>query len=275
MATPVSFQKKALGFDFSMSSIMAIAKRRRYFTISILSWVAILALIALVLVPAVQSILAIQKDLETASAELTKKQQLITGLSTLDANELQRANTILAAALPIEKPVLPVLYSIDRLATEATVSVSNFQVSPGLLGTSSGKLSEAAQVSKISPQIATLPLKMGVSGGFGNLSTFFQSLDNVVPFIQINSIQFSSEVGQTAATSTESATYTAEVSLSSLYLKSALAKGTVTSVAPLNTAEKDLLQRLTLANEATLADSAKAGAPIIATSSALQFIDRQ
>lgn len=274
MSTTVSFEKKLAGFDFSMDSILALAKRRRYFSISLLAWLSIIVLLALVVVPAVQGILAIRQELMTAQDELDTKQRLISSLDALDTTDITRANTVLSAALPVEKPVLPVLYSIDRLATNALVSVANFQVSPGLLGTGSAKLTAAATtVSPISPLLATLPLKMNVSGGFTNLSTFFQSLDNVVPFIQINSIQFSTDAKANEATS--SAEYSAEVALSSLYLKNAFTGGKVTSVVQLTPREVALLDRLTKSNEERLADSVNAAVPVMASSSGLIFTSSQ
>lgn len=276
MSTQVTFTKKA-SMDLSVATIMALAKRRRYLSISVVSWVVIIILTAVVLVPAVQTILEIRDQLAVASEELDTKNQLISGLQGLDTQEIARMNLILSAALPIDKPVLPVLYSIDRLATDATVSLSNFQVSPGLLGTASAKLDSSApggsQVSAISPQIAALPLKMSVSGKFNNLSTFFQSLDNVVPFIQINSIQFATDA--TTKTASGSADYIAEVALSSLYLKNSVAKGEVKAVAPLSAKELTLLERLTKANEARLADTANTVAPTISTTSGLIFTDSQ
>ncbi len=274
MSTTVSFEKKLAGFDFSMDSILALAKRRRYFSISLIAWLSIIVLLVLVVVPAVQSILAIRQELMTAQDELDTKQRLISSLDALDTTDITRANNVLSAALPVEKPVLPVLYSIDRLATNALVSVANFQVSPGLLGTGSAKLTAAATtVSPISPLLATLPLKMNVSGGFTNLSTFFQSLDNVVPFIQINSIQFSTDAKASEATT--SAEYSAEVALSSLYLKNAFTGGKVTSVVQLTPREVALLDRLTKANEERLADSVNAAIPVMASSSGLIFTSSQ
>jgi len=280
MPTTVPFQKKIASFDFSYTAILAMAKRRRYFTISIFSWLVILILAAVILVPSIQTILEARAELSTAAAELDTKQQLITSLQSLDTQDIARANKVLAAALPIEKPVLPVLYSVDRLAAQAQVSVSDFQVSPGLLGTSSGKLeTQVSDASLISPKLATLPLKMNVAGGFDSLSKFFQSLDNVVPFIQINSIEFSTDNLPTSVSSPQqtqsssSAQYSAEVALSSLYLKSALPSGDVKSIVPLNSKELSLLDRLTIANNQREQDTLNVALPTAATTSGIQFLD--
>lgn len=272
MAISEAFQSKTVKSELNMKSILAMAKRRRYMTISVLAWATILLLIVTIVAPSVQSILEARATLATATDELAAKERTIQSLQSLDVREIGRQNQILAAALPIEKPVLPLLYSVDRLATNALVSVSNFQVTPGLLGTGSAKLvAQTGAASPISPQLATLPLKMSVAGGFDALSGFFQSLDNVVPFIQINSIDFSSTLADPDAKATASAQYSAEVSLSSLYLKSAIQPGTLTSIAPLTSNDLALIDRLTLANQQREADTVAVSPVTEASSSANLF----
>jgi hypothetical protein len=112
---------------------------------------------------------------------------------------------------------------------------------------------------------------MSVAGGFDALSGFFQSLDNVVPFIQINSIDFSSTLADPATKATASAQYSAEVSLSSLYLKSAIQPGTLTSIAPLTPNDLALIDRLTLANQQREADTVAVSPVTEASSSANLF----
>lgn len=231
--------------DLTFPVLLAMARRRRYMTVSVISWVVILILSVAVVVPAVQQIVTKMESITEVEAKIAEQQAKVDGLERLNSGEIDQANTVLEGALPREKPVLPLLYSLDRLATSAQVSVSNFQISPGLLGTESGKLDTSSTTNAISPSISALPLKMNVAGGFENLSKFFKSLDDVVPFIQVNSIKFQSQsTDKKAVVASGSAQYEADVDLSSLYLKQAISDELKGNVVPLSEADKALLDKL-------------------------------
>lgn len=207
-----------------------------------------------VVIPQVQRIYVRLQEIKATETTLAEKRSYLQGLESLNEAEIARANTVLSVALPQEKPVLPLLFSVDRLATTAQVSLSNFQISPGLLGSSSATLDTAnSSLSSISPGLASLPLQMDVAGAFENLSTFFKSLDGVVPFIQINSIQFAS--AQQGTTATTSAQYTAQVELSSLYLKSKPAVETTQTITQLSAQDISLIDQLAVADAQRQSDS--------------------
>ncbi|MEP7167388.1 MAG: hypothetical protein ABI758_05410 [Candidatus Woesebacteria bacterium] len=265
------------GVEISAQSVLSFARRRRFFAISALSWVIMLILAITVVVPQVQQILARRSEIALVQAEVDKNQTFINSLESLDTSDLTRANTVLSASLPQEKPVLPFLYSLNRLAAGAQVSVSDFEISPGLLGTSSGTLDNARAASTIDPQLAALPLRMNVAGGFENLSTFFKSLDFVLPLIQITSIQFASVQKTTSTTSTASgsAQYTAKVDLSSLYMKSKPVVGEETTIANLSPADTALLEKLTSSYTQREADNAQQSVEASASGRTNLFVSPQ
>jgi Tfp pilus assembly protein PilO len=245
MATKVLTEPTAKKTELTFPVLLATARRRRYMTVSVISWVIIAILAIAVVVPAVQQIVTQMQSINEVEMKIAQQQTKVDGLEKLNGAEIDQANTVLEGALPREKPVLPLLYSLDRLAVGAQVSVSNFQISPGLLGTESGKLDTGTVGNSISPNISALPLKMNVAGGFENLSAFFKSLDNVVPFIQVNSIKFqSADTDKKPATA--SAQYRADVDLSSLYLKQSPSGELTGNVAPLNEGDKALLDKLSI-----------------------------
>jgi hypothetical protein len=237
------------------TEVLLFVRRRRFLTISIISWAAMAALAVAVVVPQVQKILAIRSEMDTVQTKLDADQSFVTSLQALNSSDVARANVVLSATLPQEKPVLPLLYSLNRLAASAQVSVSEFEITPGLLGTGSGKLDDSRTGSTIDPQLAALPLRMNVAGPFDNLSSFFKSLDFVLPLIQIRSIEFST-TKRDASTATNSAQYSANVELSTLYMKSKPPTGVETTISDLSQSDLALIEKLSSSYAQREADNA-------------------
>lgn len=237
------------------TDVLLFMRRRRFLTISIISWIAMTVLTIAVIVPQVQKILETRSEMATVQEKLDADTSFVTSLQALNSSDISKANVVLSASLPQEKPVLPLLYSLNRLAASAQVSVSEFEISPGLLGTGSGKLDDSRAGSTIDPQLAALPLRMNVAGGFENLSTFFKSLDFVLPLIQIRSIEFSTD-RRDASTATSSAQYNAKVELSTLYMKAKPPTGVETTIANLSQSDLALIEKLSSSFAQREADNA-------------------
>ncbi|MBP9700238.1 type 4a pilus biogenesis protein PilO [Candidatus Woesebacteria bacterium] len=232
--------------SINTKAILASARKRRFFTISIISWLTIAVLAVVVLLPAVQSILTSMSELTTKQDELTTLRTQVDALSSVDETLERQRIAILQAALPAEKPVLPLLYSLDKLAIQSQVGISNFQVSPGEL---SSLTKEGARTeSTLAPGVFSLPLQMQVTGTFMNLNSFFKQLDTIVPLVRITTIEFEGADASAlqSATASESAMYQANVTMESLFVSiSPSTSGTIES--SLRPEHVELLERLTAA----------------------------
>lgn len=265
MPTKVTGLSQSSRQGLTLAMLGTLARRRRYLAVSVLSWIVIVVLTILLVIPQINSILTTTSAIAEKDGVLADKTAYSTALAALSVEEMTRQTTIVNAALPQQKPVLPLLYSVDKIALQSQVAVSNFEVSPGLVGTTSGKLETTSITSSISPDILALPLKMDVSGAFESLNVFFKALDDVVPFIQVNSVDFATaDKGDGIAT--RSAQYSAQVELSSLYAKPKSEVTGPAQIRPLTAQETALLDRLSRAYEARQAD-ALAQSALVATSS--------
>lgn len=250
---------------FSQSGdILGSIRRRTFFALSIVSWIIILILTLAVLVPRISQTLALRAHVVALRDDIAKKQTQLATLASLTQSQIVRDQEVLRGVLPQEKPVLPLLYSLDRLAIASQVSVSNFTISPGLLGTGSAKLDANVTPTTISPILLALPLKMNVTGQFENLRSFFTSLDSVVPFIQVDSIEFGVVQSTTAPVVASSSAYTADVKLSTLYIGRAL-KGDG-DIVLFTKDQQDLLSQLTQAYTQRETDAANERAGIASPS---------
>ncbi len=225
--------------------ILSQLRRRKFLTYSIVAWVVMVLCTIVFIVPSSTALRTSYRLLSEEKEKISIQQQQIETLEQLSLDDVRREHDVLSGVLPEEKPVLPLLYSLDRLAIGASVSVSNFSLSPGILGSGSGKIDESAQKTTISPLLLALPLKMQVEGSFDNLRTFFSSLDSVVPFIQVDTIAFRTSAASTTPAASAGAQYSAEVELSSLFVaKAPSGQGEVTA----RTSEQmQLLEKLKIA----------------------------
>lgn len=234
------------GTTLNTKALIATARKRRFFTLSIISWLTIALLSVVVLLPAVQSILTSMSELSEKQEDLDTLRTQVESLSTVDESIERQRIAILQAALPAEKPVLPLLYSLDKLAIQSQVGISNFQVSPGELSslTKEGSRTE----STLAPGVFSLPLQMQVSGTFANLNSFFKQLDTIVPLVRITTIEFEGADTSTteSASASGSAVYQANVTMESLFVSIApTANGVVSS--NLTPEHLALIERLTAA----------------------------
>ncbi len=242
----------------TLNMILVLARKRRFFTVSVLSWLIMAVLAVTVLVPQVKLIVEALTQLQEKETELTAITAKVSALQGIDTSLLTADIAVLETALPSQKPVLPLLYSLDKLAGASQVAISNFQVSPGDISTSSADLMSGTSLeSQLAPGVLALPLDLDVTGSFSNMNTFFKTLDDVVPLIHVTSIEFAAYSGGSAqASATSSALFQANVSLESLYTankKPGLAAAEKVDLTP---EEKNLVEKLRTAYQTRQADLA-------------------
>lgn len=199
--------------------VVAYLKRHKFLSIALAIWIAVVALTLLILAPRLDAIAKLRVKINTEDKKLTQIQQKLLFLQTLDATSLHNQEIDLQKALPSQKPVTPLLASLEILARNAGILLSSFELSPGLVASQSAATpSEKSGVMAVTryPNIGALPLKMEVHGEFSQMNAFFRSLDLLVPLVQVRSIGFTALSQKKDSGSTEKQ-YRAEVELDSLY----------------------------------------------------------
>lgn len=226
--------------SLTFDEIIHAIRRRKFLVLSILSWITMAALFVGVIIPQVRAIFQVFSDMKTQETALNDLKTKSDFLSGLDPTELQTQLSLMQAALPAAKPVVPLLSTIQSIAGESVVSINNFQLSPGDVATQSAG-STKTNIAALVPGVLTLPLKMEVSGDFATINSFFQHLDVVVPLLNVSSIQFSPYTLSKTAT-TSAGLYRASVQLQSLYIQQDTTKDT--PLTPLTSTEQQLLQTI-------------------------------
>ena len=201
--------------QITLSSIELYMKRHTYLTVAIVSWVVMIALSVLFVFPQGQRIVTETTQITLQQKKLSDATTKVAFLQALNGQDLERERTLLQTVLPSQKPVTPLISSMEKLAQDAGVTLKNFELNPGSVATTS-----ATQTTTITkgfvPGVSSLPLKLEVQGGFAQMNTFFKSLDNLVPLVNVKTINFT-QLSQNITSAGADAQYKASVELESLY----------------------------------------------------------
>lgn len=210
-------QTKSPLANLTLSSIILYLRRRTFLTVAIVSWSVMALLAVAVVLPQIRLISAHTENLGVEEKKLAELQARSRFLLTLDTTVLASQQTMLQQVLPSQKPVTPLISSVERLAENAGVALLGYELSPGTVATQGAEVSTGKAIIKsIVPEVGSLPLKLDVQGAFGQMNTFFKSLDLLVPLVNVKGIDFT-VLSQTKGAAPESVQYKASVELDSLY----------------------------------------------------------
>lgn len=158
--------------------------------------------------PQVEQILEARRELKREKGQLEQLIKKATDLERLDEETLKNNFEITQKALPSEKDISGLLFTINRLRNEATISSGKFQIRPGVISTPSATPSLAtsspatpsAGKTKTGPQavqkersqtLASLNFKLSLSGGFVALRNFLEKIKGISPLLVVSSLDFS------------------------------------------------------------------------------------
>lgn len=203
--------------ELSVSSITLYLKRHTYLSVAVVSWVIIALLTVVFVMPQIRLIASEFSDTAAQQKKLDALSTKLKFVQTLDNTELDAQRKTLQGVLPSQKPVTPLISSLEKLASEASVSLKNFELNPGSVATGGAGLSTLTPGTRgLVPGVGSLPLKLELQGGFAQMNTFFKSLDTLIPLINVKTISFT-QVSQNGVLISDSTEYKATVELESLY----------------------------------------------------------
>lgn len=173
--------------------------------------VAIVFVILQFTVPQIKQIMQARQELKAERGRLDQLVKKATALEELNEESLTNNFKTSQDALPSEKDVAGILYTLARLENETRVSIGGVEFKPGLISTPSATpLSPAATPSAaksekpksaVKPAAkpaapagpATIALSLDVSGDFSSVRNFLTKVREVSPLLTISSVDFSVE----------------------------------------------------------------------------------
>lgn len=210
----MSDKKKSPLASMSFENILLYLRRHIYLTAAIISWVVMGILTLLIVVPQINLIISDNDKLAIEQQKLTDLQAKSQFLQAQNLSDLSTQKSMLDQVLPAEKPVIPLISSIEQMATDANVLLTSYELTPGSIATDAA--ATKTQARSLVPGIGSLPLKLETQGVFASMNAFFKSLDNLVPLVNVKTIDFT-VLSQSRGAAPADIQYRASVELDSLY----------------------------------------------------------
>lgn len=187
-------------------------KEKKFFSKNYLFPAIIVLVIIFILyqftLPQVGQILEIRRELKEERQRLEQLVKKAQELEKLDEVTLKTNFQVSQEALPSEKDVPGLLFTLARLEGEATVSVEKFQLAPGLISTPAatptqatpsgekGKAKPEAPKKETKPSLSSLVFDLTLAGEFSAIRSFLDKITEIKPILQIPSLKISQNKGE-------------------------------------------------------------------------------
>jgi len=186
-------------------------KGKKFFSKAYLFPILLLAGIIFILfqftLPQIKQIIEARGELKREKERLVQLIEKSTQLEKLDEVTLKKNFQVAQEALPSEKDVSGLLFTLARLESESTLSASGFKINPGLIstpaavpkvatpsGVAKGKAQEPTEVkTKTTAPLSTLDFGLSLSGDFSALRSFLERIKEIRPLLLITSFNLSQE----------------------------------------------------------------------------------
>jgi len=183
-----------LKLNLSGSSSELSTKILGNLTIFILPAISVILVIFafFLIAPRVGDILVLSKSIKSLEGKVASVDQKLTVLASLDSNMLISQVAEADKALPREKDVPGLLATLDNLAQGTDVSITSFQIVPGLV-TATG----SAQATGVQ----SMPFKMSIAGSYEGVKSFLTKAVNSNRTLRIRSMAMSTKSQEEASVS--------------------------------------------------------------------------
>ncbi|PIY80896.1 MAG: hypothetical protein COY80_00575 [Candidatus Pacebacteria bacterium CG_4_10_14_0_8_um_filter_42_14] len=168
---------------------------RRSLAIAIGLVLASVILLVAVCIPQIKASLEVNTTIAKENERLTKLKQKFSELSNITYQPEYEQIDFVSATLPSHKPLLELITSLYAVTQKSGVVVSNFEISPGLVSTSS-----AEYVNTGKGAYDSLELKLSVGGTYDQLQQFMLLTETVTPFTTISELSLNATFDNESAT---------------------------------------------------------------------------
>jgi len=174
---------------------------RRYLSLSVAIGAVALIMVVLGIIPQIQTTLAFQQKATTEGKKLASLEQKARQLEEILTPEILDQIDTVNILLPSKKPLLELLSSLNQIATQANVTFSGIELSPGTIASEAGavvptstsktKAKAKKGTVKSSATSDTLDVKLTVEGDLVDLNQFFELVERTAPLTTVTSLSLS------------------------------------------------------------------------------------
>lgn len=132
-----------------------------------------------------KSRLSTQKTLKKQLTSLEEKKTILNGI---DKQQIGERVKKMEAVFPSKKPVVELMSSLSKLASQYGLSFGGITLSPGELGEEDKAKSAKAKKSPINADLHDLRFGFEVGGDFDKISSFLKALENTAPLMRVEKV---------------------------------------------------------------------------------------
>lgn len=156
-------------------------------------------LILALLIPQVQEVLDLNAQIRKEEPRTEQLRDKLAALESIVATAEYQQVAVVEDALPSNKPLLELLMSLNTVAQQTGVTVTNFSLSPGLVASDSATL-QAQLKQRNANGYDSLKLDLAISGTFAQIQDFLLQIEQISPFTTVISMNISGEVNSLTQT---------------------------------------------------------------------------
>ncbi len=222
-------------FNLKDINIRRIIFVRRFLILSVIMGVAAVSMVLFAIVPQVQHVIETESTISRENTVLRNLQRKIQGLNQVSDLEEYSHKDRVDQALPVQKPLLPVLETARRVSFESGARIVSIETSPGKLASVSAQPTPTNQTAGsstvetlASPQsvdtksqvrgVDKMDIAVTVQGTLPQISDFVSRIERSTPIMSVTEIQLNDE----NRFADQSPQFTAQLRLSAYYFTQAI-----------------------------------------------------
>ena len=186
--------------------LRVLFKTRRSIVLSGLFAILGVMLIGLVVVPQVNSIIALRQKITQEQGQLAKLKQRVIQLNQALISPEYSQVEVVDQALPSKKPILELLTSLSSTIKQSGVELEELEVSPGLIASGSAEVTGKVKKTAQRKVDESLNLSLKVSGSFNQIEDFMKKVEEISPFTTLTSFDLSESVAKATEANSDSVT---------------------------------------------------------------------
>ncbi len=209
-------------------------------------------LVIFAIIPQFQEVVQLNAELNKEKPRLEKLQRKLVELENVQFSPEFSQKEIVDAALPSKKPLLELLTSLNTIAVDNRVVITEFSLNPGIIATTAAELEALSKKkAKNTDGLDKLEIEMVVNGPFSDVGTFLIDLEKISPFTTVTQLGLSS-LRKGDDFGAQASDMRAKITSSSYFFTQSVAAAVEAPLPTLSQRELEVLQELTAFSQVDL-----------------------
>lgn len=162
---------------------------RRYFLLAAALMIGSVALIGLAIKPQVESILAINKEINQERQYFEDLTQKLNELKHIEFSAQFEQKDKVDQVLPSHKPILEILFNLSQASRQHGIIISELNFSPGEIATESAQINNQPAAASSGNPYSALQIDLTIEGRNDDLGPFITTVERIAPISTITDLK--------------------------------------------------------------------------------------